>query len=361
MTVDVSWLVMFVVIVVNTENAFSQLYPGRPEYFYWTIGIVFSALVFLSVLMHELAQLAVAGRLGVKIKHIRLHLFGRIAPGMPEAGAGRHEFMIVLSGWIANIAIGFISLAIAVYFWLVQMETPVRGIAEYLAIANFILAAIHMIPGFPLDCGRILRAILWDRWNDVDRATRVVSQIGNGLGLFFIIFGILQFLLTQSFAAALLFVVGLIMKLSSVGSFKSVVQQHSLENVLVRQVMHDDFKTVDWLVSVEELVQEFVYKFRLTDIPVRNRDEIIGIVSLDRIKTVSKDLWTFKQVRDIMVPIEDVESVGLDSDASDVLKKMESGKITCMPVMENGQLAGIINRNDIVKFLQIKSELGPHN
>jgi Zn-dependent protease len=357
-TIDLSWLVMFFVVAVLTEGSFAQLYPDRPTAFYWLIGGVVSVLVFLSVLVHELAHSFAAIKFGVKVTRIRLHIFGSLTHNASDSTSGRHEFIIALAGWAANIVLGCFYLTGYAYFWFAGYATPVRGVAGYLAFANFILAAIHMIPGFPLDGGRVLRAILWDRWNDIARATRVVSQLGNGLGLFFMIFGILQFLVTQNLFAALLFLVGLFMKQSAVGNFRSVVERHVLANVRIRQVMHDHVITVDWLLSVEELVREYMYKYRLTDIPVCNRDEVIGMVSLNRVKSVSKDLWTFKQVRDIMAPIEEVACTHPDADATEALQKMESEKIPCMPVMEGNRLVGIVSPNDIVKFLKIKSDLG---
>jgi len=354
--VDYSWVVMFFVVTVITENSFSQIYPDHSTAFYWFIGAIVSILVFLSVLIRELAHAFAATRFGIRITNMRLHIFG--CPVLPDPRSGRHEFLIAIAGLAANVVVGSFCLAVYAYFWYMQHTTPIRGIAAYLASANFLLAAVHMIPGFPLDGGRILRAILWDRWNDMARATRIVSQIGNGLGLFFIIFGILQFLVTQSMVAGLLFLVGLFMKQSSAVHFRSVVEQRSLANVQVQQVMSSNVVTVDWLVSVDNLIKDYFYKYRFKNIPVCNRDDIIGMVYLNGVKSVSKDLWTFKQVRDIMVSIEDVLCTRPDTDAAEVLKKMESEKIVCMPVMQDNRLVGIITRSDILKLFRIKSDLG---
>jgi Zn-dependent protease len=356
--IDYSWIVMFFVILIITKSFFSQAYPDNTASFYWLIGGVSSILIFLSVVAHELAHYFVATKYGIKITSIRLHIFGGYQPVAQEPESGRQEFVIALAGWAANIVLGGFALGIYSYFWLMQKVTPVAGIAACLLAANGLLVVLHMIPGFPLDGGRVLRAILWDRWNDIARATRVVIQIGNSLALFFIIFGILQFLLTQNLFSALFFFVGLFMKQSAMGNYQNILQQKALGQVPVRQVMTENIVTVDWLIPVEELVQEYIYKHKFTHFPVLNQSELIGMVSLGGVKSVSRDLWTFKQVRDIMMPIEDVACVQPSDNASEVLKKMVSEKIELMPVMENGELVGVVSRDDIVNLLRIKTDLG---
>ncbi|MBN2321673.1 MAG: site-2 protease family protein [Acidobacteria bacterium] len=356
--VDYSWIVMFFVMLIITKSFFSQAYPDNTDLFYWMMGGISSVLIFLSVFVHELAHYFVATKYGIKTTSIRLHIFGGYQPVAQEPESGRQEFVIALAGWAANIVLGGFSLGIYSYFWLMQKVTPVAGIAACLLVANGLLAGLHMIPGFPLDGGRVLRAILWDRWNDIARATRVVSQIGNSLALFFIIFGILQFLLTQNLFSALFFFIGLFMKQSATGHYQTILQQHALGQVPVRQVMTEKVITVDWLIPVEELVQTYIYKHQCTHFPVFNQSELIGMVSLGGVKSVSRDLWTFKQVRDIMVPIEDVACVRPSDNASEVLKKMASENIELMPVMENGKLVGVVSRDDIINLFRIKTDLG---
>jgi Zn-dependent protease len=355
--IDYSWPVIFLIILVIAQGSLASTYPEYSTFIHWLVAGIISVLIFLSVLIHELAHTFTAKKLGAHVRTIQLNIFGGQTHGTPVSRSGRHEFIIALSGWAASVLLGCLCLTVYGYFWFLQIGHPVRGIAAYLMVANFILAGLHMIPGFPLDGGSALRAILWDRWNDVARATRVVSQLGNGLALFFLIFGILQFIATQSLLSGFLFILGLFMKLSAIGNYRNVLEYSALENVRIRQVMHENVIAVDWLISVEELVQDFVYKHRLTYFPVLNREETVGMVSLNAVKTVAKDLWTFKQVRDIMIPIESVVCTTPESDASEVLKKMESQNVECVPVMENGRLFGVVTRNDILRLYRIKSDL----
>jgi Zn-dependent protease/CBS domain-containing protein len=356
--IDYSWVIMLFVILILTKGFFSETYPDSTSLFCWMMGSISSVLIFLSVVVHELAHSFAAAKYGIKTKSIRLHIFGGYHPVEQAPQSGRQEFVIALAGWAANVALGGISLGIYSYFWLVHRTTPIAGIAACLLIANSLLVMLHMLPGFPLDGGRILRAILWDRWNDAARATRIVSQIGNSLAIFFIIFGILHFLVTQNLVSGLFFFIGLFMKQAAVGNYQSLMQQQALGQVTVRKVMTENVVSVDWLTSVGDLVQEYIYKHRLTHFPVFNRSELVGVVFLEGVKTVSRDLWTFKQVRDIMVPIEDVACTQPSDSASGVLKKMVSEHIEFMPVMEDGRLAGIVSQSDIMNLLKIKADLG---
>jgi Zn-dependent protease len=358
--IDYSWfIIFFLVMYTMAELYFPQSHQHYSVAQYWIMGAVSALLFFLSVLIHELAHSFVALKYGIKVHSIRLLIFGGLAQVASEPKTGRHEFLIALSGPAASMALGMFFLAVYSFVLFGGSPTPASAIAGWLAFANVVLAFFNMIPGFPLDGGRILRAILWDRWDDVTRATKVVSQLGNGFALFLIIFGILQFLVTQSLISGLWFIfIGLFMKQSAVGSYQAVMMQRTLAGVQVRQIMTENVVSVDWLIPIDELVQNYIYKHQFTNFPVFNRDEFVGMVSLEGVKTIAKELWGFKQVRDIMTPVELVPCLSPADDATEALSKMVSGDIGRMPVVENGRLVGIVSRRDILNLFRIKSDLG---
>ncbi len=358
--IDYSWfIIFFLVMYTMAELYFPQSHQHYSVAQYWIMGAVSALLFFLSVLIHELAHSFVALKYGIKVHSIRLLIFGGLAQVASEPKTGRHEFLIALSGPAASMALGMFFLTVYSFALIGGSPTPVSAIAGWLAFANVVLAFFNMIPGFPLDGGRILRAILWDRWDDLTRATKVVSQLGNGFALFLIIFGILQFLVTQSLISGLWFIfIGLFMKQSAVGSYQAVMMQRTLAGVQVRQIMTENVVSVDWLIPIDELVQSYIYKHQFTNFPVFNRDEFVGMVSLEGVKTIAKELWGFKQVRDIMTPVELVPCLSPADDATEALSKMVSGDIGRMPVVENGRLVGIVSRRDILNLFRIKSDLG---
>ncbi|NLT67624.1 MAG: CBS domain-containing protein [Acidobacteria bacterium] len=358
--IDYSWfIIFFLVIYTMAESYFPQAHQDYSVQQYWIMGTAAAVLLFMSILLHELAHSFVAIKLGVRITSVRLLVFGGLSQASSEPQNGRDEFLIAVAGPATSMALGVFFLVVYSYFNIAGMVTPVASVAGWLAFANILLALFNIIPGFPLDGGRILRAFLWDRWNDMGKATRVVSQVGNGFALFLILFGILQILLAQSLLSGLWLVfIGLFMKQSALGSYQAVMLRRALSGVQIRQIMTEDVVKVDWLISIEDLIQKYVYKHQFTDFPVFNRDEFIGMVSLEEVKKIAKDLRIFKQVRDIMTPVELVPCLKPSDDATEALSRMVSGDIGRMPVVEDGRLLGIVSRHDIMNFFKIKSDLG---
>jgi Zn-dependent protease/predicted transcriptional regulator len=358
--VDYSWFVIFLLVVYTmAESYFPEVQRDFTAMQYWIMGMIAATLFFISVLLHELAHSFVALRQGIQVTTIRLFIFGGLSQVSSEPESGRHEFLIALAGPAVSLMLGFgFGLLYGIMFITGKLG-PAAAVAWYLAAANILLGLFNLIPGFPLDGGRILRAILWDRWCDVTRATRVVSQIGNSFAPFLIILGVLLFLLAQSPISGLWFVLlGLFMKQSALGSYQAVVLRESLAGVQIRQVMKENIVSVDWLISLEEFVRDYLYKYKFGGFPVFNRGELIGMVSLDQVKTVPKELWMFKQVRDIMTPIEHVPSLNPADDATEALKRMVSEELGRMPVIEDGRLVGIVSRRDLLDLFKIKSDLG---
>jgi len=358
--IDYSWFIIFFLVIYSMAESY---FPQTQKHFtapqYWTMGLVTATLLFASVLLHELAHSFVAIRFGIQVLSIRLFIFGGLAQVSQEPRTGRHEFLIALAGPVASMALAFFFAAAYGVVYVGGGSRAVSSVAGYLMLSNVVLAFFNLIPGFPLDGGRILRAILWDRWDDIARATRVVSQIGNAFALFLIILGAVQFFLTQSLISGLWFIfTGLFMKQSAVGSYQAVVVKQALAGVQIRQIMTEHVVTVDWLVSVDELVRDYIYRHQFTNFPVFNRDEFIGMVSLADVKTVPKELWGFKQVRDIMTPVDQVPSLKPTDDVTEALSRMVTDDLGRMPVVDDGRLVGIVSRRDIMNLFKIKSDLG---
>lgn len=358
--IDYSWfIIFFLVLYMMAESYFPETHQQLSTIQYWLMGLAATTLLFASVLLHELAHSFVAIKQGVLVTSIRLFVFGGVAQVSSEPRSGRNEFLIALAGPATSMALAFFFGGIYVLLLLSGLFPSAAAVAWYLASANVILAIFNMIPGFPLDGGRILRAILWDRWNDMARATKVVSQIGNGFALFLILFGMLQFLVTQNLISGLwLIFIGLFLKQSATGSYQAVVLRQALAGVQIRQIMTENVVTVDGLTSVDELVRDYIYKHQFTSFPVFHLAELVGMVSLEEVKTIPKELWGFKQVRDIMTHIESVPSLKPADDATEALARMVSSDIGCMPVLEGGLLVGIVSRRDIMNLFKIKSDLG---
>ncbi len=359
-TIDYSWFViLFLVIYSMAEGYLPPAEKSRPVPHSWLMGVVAVGLFFLSVLIHELAHTLVSLRQGVQVLGIRLFIFGGLRQVTSEPKSGGNEFLIALAGPATSMVIALGSGFLYFFLLLTGSYRPLAALASILAFSNLLLAILNMIPGFPLDGGSILRAILWDRWNDLTRATKTVSQIGNAVALFLILLGVALLFFTQFMIVGLwVAFIGLIMKQSAVGSYQAAVLKETLSGVQIRQIMTENVVAVDWLKSLEELVRDYVYRFQFTSFPVFDRDEFMGMVSLSDVRAVPKELWGFKQVRDVMTPADHVISLGPTDDATEALSRMTSADVGRMPVLENGRLVGIVSRRDIMNLFKIKSDLG---
>jgi Zn-dependent protease/predicted transcriptional regulator len=358
--IDYSWFIIFILVVSTMAESY---FPAVQQQFttaqYWLMGTCAAILFFASVLLHELAHSFVAIRHGIRVTVIRLFIFGGLAQVSSEPESGRHEFLIALAGPATSMALGFGFGLLWGLMLVAGGPGPVAAVAWYLAAANILLGIFNLIPGFPLDGGRILRAILWDRWANLTRATRVVSQIGHSFALFLIFLGILLFVLAQSLVTGLWFVlIGLFMRQSATGSYQAVVIRESLSGVQIRQVMKDNIIWVDWLAPLETLVNDYIYKYQFNSFPVFRQGELVGMVSLGHVKVVPKELWMFKQVRDIMTPIEQVPYLSPADDATEAFRRMVVEEVGSMPVIEGGKLVGIVSRRDLLGLFKIKSDLG---
>ena len=356
--VDYSWIVIFFLLTYSlAEKFFPEAHEdyGRPMF--WTMGTAVAALTFVSILVHELAHSWVSIKKGIRITSIRLFIFGGMAETSSEPRNMRDEFLIALAGPAANIFLGV--LFAFVHLSTMEYVNPASTIVQWALMINIALAFFNLAPGFPLDGGRILRAFLWDHWNDMARATRVVGRIGDALAIFLIVFGILQMILYRGFLSGIWFIcIGLFMKRTSGGAFQAVTAIAKREpppRIAVKQLMKKNPVTVDWLVTLNQFADEYLYKYFFTEFPVVNRDELVGMVTMAEIGAVPVKLRNFKQIRDIMIPLEKVFGVRPEDDADSALEYMLETEAECIPVIEEGRLAGVILHRDIVGYTHIKT------
>ena len=357
--VDYSWVVIFFLLTYSMAEAFfPEVHKGYERLWYWMMGIAVTTLTFISILIHELAHVWISTKRSIKITSVRLFIFGGMAETSSEPKVGRDEFLIALAGPAASTLLGI--MFAFVYISIMTYTNPIPTIVQWAAMSNLALAFFNLAPGFPLDGGRILHAFLWDHWNDMARATRMVSHIGNIMAIFLIVFGMLQIIFYKNFISGIWFVcIGLFMKRAAGGALQSTatIMREPNSRITVRQIMKKNVVTVDWLTTVNQFIEDYLYKYFFTEFPVLNRNELVGVVTIAGMKDVAVKLRNFKQVRDIMIPLEQVFSTGPDEDADSAFERMVETEADCMPVIEDGQILGIILRRDIVNYTQIKTSL----
>ena len=354
--IDSSWIIIFILFSwVLSANYFPQRFHDWPRGLYWIIGIITSLLIFASVLVHELAHSLVALKQGEKVRSITLFLLGGVAQITEEPKRPLREFTMALAGPMASLLIAFLFLILS--FILRGISEPLWASASYLAMINTVLAIFNLFPGFPMDGGRVLRSIIWKVTGNLKKATKIASKIGQGFAFFLIFVGILQ-ILRANFLGLWLIFIGWFLHSAAVRGYNQVMVEAMLRGVRAEDLMTKNFETVTIDLSVQSLVDDYILKKRERVFLVSDKGSLKGIVCLEDVKSTPSEKWAMTKVGEIMTPKEKLEAVSPNADGSQVLKSITAKDIHQIPVMEGEKIAGIICRSDILRFIQLRSELG---
>jgi Zn-dependent protease/predicted transcriptional regulator len=359
--IDFSWIVIFVLVFWSLSAGYFPLeYPGRSARDYWLVGFAATILFFSSVLAHELSHAALANRLGEKVTRITLFIFGGMAHLSGEPKSAASEFKIAAIGPASSIAI-------AGLFWFVaQAVRPVAGAAlwaamfRYLALINLVLAVFNLLPGFPLDGGRLLRAFLWQRSGNFRRATARAADWGSGIAWALIAIGTLEIFEGGLIGGLWLIFIGLFLRSAATMSYQSVVIEQMLGEVRVEDLMIRDPISVAPDLKISDAVERFFLHYGYTGLPVVEDGRALGLLSLGRVRECPAAERSARTVRDVMVPIGPNITISPDASISDALHQMAEADAGRLLVMDGDRLVGLITRSTIARFVQIRAQLtGP--
>ncbi len=357
--IDYSWLVIFALLLWSLAGSyFPHEYPGLGTVAYWIMGAVSAVLLFVCVLLHELSHSYVAQKSGIAVPKITLFIFGGVAQISQEARSAKTEFNIAVVGPIS-------SFVLAAIFWILaksdfaSADKRLLAIFNYLAFINIALVIFNMIPGFPLDGGRILRAYLWNRWQDVRKATYTVSQIGSGFGVGLMLLGLISVFLGNLIGGIWFIFIGMFLNQAARSGYQMTVLHDALSGVKVKNIMTSDVISVPESISLHDLVQNYFYRYLFVSFPVVNDEgQLVGMVSVNQVKDVPKDSWYEKKVRDVMIKASEIQVLSPNAEAWGTLSLLMRNEFGKIPVVDGERLVGIITRRDIMTRLMIKSDLG---
>lgn len=356
-----TWFIIFLLITFSLSwQVFPALYPGWTGLTYWIIGIVTSLLFFASVVAHELAHSLVARFYGIPVKGITLFIFGGVAQMAREAARPGVELKMAAAGPACSLVIG----GLFALLWLSTQGViePIAALAFWLAQINVVLAVFNLIPGFPLDGGRVFRSLLWRFTGNYRRSTQIAVRVGQGVGYLFILLGILVILLRPFglgwFSGLWLAFIGWFLENAASSSYRQVKWRDTLHGFSASQVMTSVYPTVPSNITVRELVQDYILTGGHHLFMVADEGRLVGILTLDDIKSVSQPSWEATQVREIMTPVDKLKVVHPDQDALSLLEQMEADDINQMPVVSGDRVIGLVTRDNLIRFLRIRSELG---
>jgi Zn-dependent protease/predicted transcriptional regulator len=356
--VDASWLLIaFLITWSLAVGVFPNELPGLLTGTYWWMGIAGALGLFGSIVIHEFSHSIVARHYGVPMKGITLFIFGGVAEMEEEPPNPKTEFLMAIAGPLASVAIGGVFYAIGVA---AQTSWPIEFLAVvgYLSSTNWLLAGFNMIPAFPLDGGRVLRAALWQRSGNLVRATRTAAFAGSSFGTLLIVGGVLQLLWGNFVGAVWWFLLGMFLRMVSAASYHRVLLQSVLKGEPVRRFMNRNLVSVPPDITVQDLVDNYIYKYHRKMFPVvTDSQQLVGCVSTEQVKKLPRSEWSQHNLREIAQPCSRQNTITPDTDAAKVLSIIGRAEDSPLLVVENDQLVAFVSPQDLLHFLSIKLEL----
>jgi len=357
--IDYTWFIVFFLVAASlSTSVLAQRLPGLSLGARWLVAGITTLLFFASVLLHELSHSVVARRSGLGIAGITLFLFGGVSKMSDEPKSPGVEFRIAIAGPLASMALAFVFLGIA------HLVRPAPGgdvlntVFTSLGWVNGMLAIFNLLPGFPLDGGRVLRAGLWRAMGSLAEATRIAATFGHALGLLMIVGGIMLFALSGDFRVLWLAFIGWFLIQAAQSSYQQVVLRQAISGVPVGTVMTGD---VDWVPAdtpLDRIVNDYVMRHNHPAFPVFDGERLIGLLCLGDIRKVPQERWPQVTVREATPPLSQANTISPQADAWEALVRMSAESCGRLLVVEDGMLRGIISRTDIMRLMRHRLELG---
>lgn len=355
--IDYSWFIIFLLIFWTFSFAsFPFNFPGFSSGVYIAMGLVSTILFFVSLLAHELSHSLVARGRGIEIEGITLFIFGGVSRTKGEARTPGDEFWIAIVGPVTSLVIGVILWVIGAVGIRNGWSIPVSGAALYLGVLNVALGVFNLVPGFPLDGGRVLRAIIWKSTGDMTKATYYASIVGRVLGYALIALGIVELITVNVIGGIWLAVIGWFLRNAAVTSYRQHLLQGVLEHVRAEEAMTRNPTTVGPELTLREVMDEHFLREKHQAYPVVQDEHPVGLITLEQVRAVPSDQWASRHVGDVMAPAPDGLTVGPDAPMTEVLERMDSSGTERVLVTRGDRLEGIITVADLTVWIRRAQE-----
>ena len=351
--VDFSWFIIFFLVLWSfAGGVFPAQLPGLGQGIYMLMGFIGAFVFFASLLLHELSHAFMARARGIEVESITLFLLGGVARTRAEATTAGDEFRIAIVGPLASFAIAVGLFLVAWGAARTGMHPAVVIVAQYLAVLNIVLAVFNLLPGFPLDGGRVLRAIVWRATGDVTKATRVASTGGRLLAGALMVLGGLQMFTGAVLGGVWLIFIGWFVRNAAVAGYQQHLLREMLEGVQARHTMAVQPQTIPPTLTLERLVEEYFLRSRFLSFPVVEGDRPLGIITLNQVKAVPRDAWATRTVADTMTPLADGIGVSPDAPMTTIMERLRSSPVRRLLVIDDGRLVGYITAHDVAAWLE---------
>ena len=357
--INYSWFIILALVIFTLARGyFPATNPELLPFAHWLMAFIAAVLLFASLLAHELSHSVVAIRNDLPIHGITLFIFGGIAHLEEEPSSPMVELKMAAAGPAMSffLALVFFSLTQALYS--LRIPEYVLSISNYLFIINLAVGIFNLVPGFPLDGGRILRALVWKATRDLRRATAIASAFGKGFALFLIAVGFLYFFTGVFVSGIWLIFIGLFLLEAAETSYRQVVMKKILAGVRVENLMTKNVITVPSGLTVDKLLDDYFFRFRFAAFPVVEDDNLIGLVTFHSVKEIEREKWPQLTVRELMIPISKRMVIDRYSEVTEALTRMARSGTGRLLIIENGKLIGLLSQRDIMRLIEFKNEIG---
>ncbi len=353
---DYSWFIVFALFSYYFGFFyFPEVLPSVSKGMLALITIVTVLLFFASVLVHEMSHSLVARSKGIPVERITLFLFGGMAQIEKEPETPFNEFIMAIAGPAASIVLG---IFFGIIWFFSRGYAPVEEPFRYLALINMILAVFNLLPGYPLDGGRVLRSIIWKSTGNFERATFIASTAGRILGFMMIAAGVF-FIFMGNFSGLWLAFIGWFLQSSAQSGYQQTVFETSVKGIKVEEVMNQNVIIVTRDITLQELVDDYFMKYRFGRFPVienKKNQKLIGVVSIHDVKEIPKEEWSDTWVGSVVKKISEEEKVDVSMEISGAIKRMIKNDLGHLVVMSGDKLQGIITKSDVLHFMKVHSE-----
>lgn len=353
-------LVLFLFTFQLASSWFPQQMPGESQLSYWILGFISSLLLFASVLLHEFSHSFVARARGYKVRDITLFIFGGVSSIEEESKKASDEFWIAVVGPLTSF------LLAVIFYGLLQVVTPpVRRVGagaaatlQYLALINFLLALFNMIPGFPLDGGRVLRSIIWGLTRNGQTATRVAGLVGQLVAYGFMLWGLITIFQGDFFNGIWIGFIGWFLLSAAQQTVSGTAVRDLLRGIAVGQLMEPSPPTVPVHMTMAQLLTQYILPYNLRSLPVVDEyGRLVGVITLSDIRDIPQDQWGIATVGQVMQGPDKMQAVHPQDSLERAVQILNDGQQDQLPVVDQyGRLIGVLSRANVMRWLQIRDQ-----
>jgi len=352
-----SWLfIFFLVTWTFATGILEEFYPDWTGSRRWVVASAISLIFFLSILLHEMSHSLLARRYGIPVSSITLFVFGGVSNLAKEPDNARQEFWIAIVGPLTSLAMAL--LFTAGYFVLSPLEEGAGGVSANLAVINFAIGIFNLVPGFPLDGGRVLRSVFWAQKRNLLAATRIASNVGQAVAYGIMALGVASFFFVDVITGIWFFLIGNFLRSASIASYEQLFLDTVLKGIPASAVARQDYVTVPPELTLAQLVEEHVLAGHGRCFPVVAGSELLGLVTLQDLRQVPREEWPTTSVYRAMTPLSKLRTASMRDDLPYVLAQMAAGDVNQVPLMDGRELIGLIHRSDVIRYIQVRQEIG---